>query len=116
LGFELAPGLEGWGFAGDRNPHATALGPELGRERLDLAAPAWNVAFGPEGGVVSGLEIDPRLAARKTLHLEPPSAHVGARVGFRVDLTGLKKSEEGAPYALDYWVAFVPGYRPGDEA
>ena len=37
-------------------------------------------------------------------------------MGFRVDLTGLKKSDEGAPYDIDYSVSFVPGFRPGDEA
>ena len=83
----------------------------------DPTFPAWNVVFGPEGGVVTGLRLDPRLASpRSALHLEPATARRGARVGFHVDLTGLKKSDDGAPYAVDYWVAFVPGYRTGDEA
>lgn len=117
LALELAPGLEGYSFANDRNPRPVPLSEGLGRARLDASFPSWNAVFGPEGGVVTRLRLDPRLASqRNSLFVEEASGESGAHVGFQVDLTGLRKSDEGAPYAVDYSAAFVPGYRPGDEA
>jgi hypothetical protein len=109
VGVEAATGFEAFAFRNDRNERPVALS-RTAAGHLDAALPAWNVVIAPEGAVISGLRLDPRLASpRHGLLFEPP------RIGFRIDLTGLKKADEASPYSVDYWLAFAPGYRPGDE-
>lgn len=117
LALEASPGAEGLSFLGEKNPRPIPLAAGLAAARLETSFSSWNAVFGPAGGVVARLHLDPRLAgARNGLVLEPASGDSGARVGFRVDLTGLRHTDEGAPYAVDYTLAFVPGFKPGDEA